>query len=133
MPTSKSRRKHYRVTLGDVFEAHEQALRLFGGLDGVRDLTLIESAIARPYSKYYPSLHSKAAALLQSLAKNHGFIDGNKRVALLAVTTLLDRSGAHLIGETVVLDLENLILAVVENEVSLEGATAWFKARIQRD
>ena len=131
MPTSKSRRKHYRVTLGDVFEAHEQALK-FGGLDGVRDLTLIESAIARPYSKYYPSLHSKAAALLQSLAKNHGFIDGNKRVALLAVTTLLDRSRAHLIGENVVRDLEDLILAVVENQASLEEATGWFKARIHR-
>ena len=132
MPTSKSRRKHYRITLGDVFEAHEQALK-FGGLGGLRDLTLIESAIARPYSKYYPSLHSKAAALLQSLAKNHGFIDGNKRVALLAVTTLLDRSGAHLVGENVVVDLEDLILAVVENKVSLEEATAWFKERIRRD
>lgn len=77
-------------------------------------------------------LHAKAAALLQSLAKNHGFIDGNKRVALLAVATLLSRSGAHFVGENVVRDIEDLILALVENQESLEGATRWFKDRIVR-
>ena len=76
MPRSNPRSsRHYRVTLGDVLESHYRALE-FGGLDGVRDLGLVESAIARPYSGYYRSINAKAAALIHSLAKNHGFPTG---------------------------------------------------------
>jgi death on curing protein len=80
------------VTLGDVLEAHDNALK-FGGLSGIRDLGLVESAIARPYSRYHKSIYSKASALTHSLAKNHGFVDGNKRTALLVLTLFLDRNG----------------------------------------
>lgn len=59
------------MTLADVFDAHDKVL-LLGGLMGVRDIGLIESAIGRPYVGYYPSLHEKAAALLESLVNNHG-------------------------------------------------------------
>jgi death-on-curing protein len=81
LPTN---RRHYRVTLDDVFSTHQRALE-FGGLPGIRDQGLIESAIARAYSGYYRSIAGEAAALTHSLALNHGLIDGNKRTALLAV------------------------------------------------
>src|SRR4029077_3161373 len=91
--------KRYRVTLRDVLEAHDQALT-FGGLHGVRDLGLIESAIARPYSGYHRSFAKKCAALTHSLTMNHGFVDGNKRTALLAVTLLLSRNDYRLYSRT---------------------------------
>lgn len=67
----------------------------------VRDYGLLESALARPVatvfgSDAYPSLHTKAAALLHSLAVNHALVDGNKRLALLAVFVFLDLNGQTL-------------------------------------
>lgn len=125
--------KHYRVTLPDVLEAHAQALS-FGGLAGIRSRDLVESAIARPYTGYYRSLARKAAALTQSLAKNHGFVDGNKRTALLAVTLLVSRSGYRLVprkGE-INREIEEMILDVVENRLTMEEVSQWFKQRLRR-
>ena len=118
------------MTLGDVLEAHESALQ-FGGLPGIRDLGLVQSAIARPYSGYYRSISSKAAALTHSLAKNHGFADGNKRTALLVLTLFLDRSGYRFRG-TADTDVEKMILDVVENKLSFDELTRWFKKRLLR-
>jgi death on curing protein len=76
-------------TLDEVLFLHERLLARFGGAPGVRDLGLVESALARPRSGYYGSLTEQAAALLQSLATNHPFIDGNKRVAFAATAVFL--------------------------------------------
>ena len=138
---------HYRVTLGDVLEAHRVALLRSGGLAGIRDLALIESAIARPYSGYYRSIHRKAAALTQSLAKNHGFLDGNKRATLLTLFLFLDRSGYELAGpdsglvggqvseeDSEVLtdsEIEQMILDVVENRLTYDELVRWFRVRIR--
>jgi death-on-curing protein len=81
--------------LADALSAHERALR-FGGLPGIRDLGLIESAVSRPFTGYYRSIESKAAALVQSMSGNHGFIDGNKRTTVILADTLLARSGYRL-------------------------------------
>jgi death-on-curing protein len=132
LPKSKPRSsRHYRVTLGDVLESHHRALQ-FGGLDGVRDLGLVESAIARPYSGYYRSINAKAAALTHSLAKNHGFVDGNKRTALLTVLLFVARSGYRVTGHTVVTDAERMILDVVENRMTFEELVEWFRFRLVR-
>lgn len=69
------------MTLDDALYIHTEQLRLFGGAKGVRDHGLIESALLRPQTGYYADLVEQAAALWESLAMNHGFIDGNKRVA----------------------------------------------------
>jgi len=60
---------------------------------GVRDLGAIEAAIGRPYSGYYRTISGKAAALVHSLALNHGFVDANKRTAALSCLLLLEKSG----------------------------------------
>jgi len=73
---------HYRVTLADVIAAHDEAL-IYGGRRGSLSLDNIESAIGRPYSGYYRPIACKAAAMLHALVQNHGFVDGNKRTALL--------------------------------------------------
>jgi death on curing protein len=119
--------------LRDVLEAHSQALE-FGGLAGIRSLALVESAIDRPYSGYYRSIAQKAAALVESLAMNHGFVDGNKRTALLAVTLLVSRSNyqlAPLQGE-INSEIEQLILDIVGHRMDFDKVVEWFQQRIMR-
>ena len=65
------------LTLEDVLYLHEEQLRLYGGASGVRDQGLILSALLRPQTGYYNDLIEEAAALWESLAMNHGFVDGN--------------------------------------------------------
>jgi death-on-curing protein len=65
----------------------------YAGAAGVRDRGLVESALARARSGYYGSLSEQAAALLQSFAMNHGFVDGNKRVAWASSLVFLRMNG----------------------------------------
>ncbi len=108
---------------------------LIGGLDGVRDLTVIESGIARPYVGFRRRIWEKAAALLQSIAQNHGFVDGNKRTALLVLNVFLERSGYRLtpLGREDLSDAaETVVLELVEHRIDLEALTAWIRQRLVR-
>jgi death-on-curing protein len=125
-------RRHYRVKLREVLAAHDFALT-FGGLRGIRDLGAIEAAVARPYCGYYRSISKKAAALVQSLASNHGFVDGNKRTALLMMNLLLLRSGYSIRGgseQQINTDVEAMILALVEHHMSFDDVIVWLEQRI---
>jgi death on curing protein len=77
------------LTLEDALYIHEEQLRLFGGAPGIRDFGLIESALLRPQTGYYSGVIEEAAALWESLAMNHGFVDGNKRVAFACLDIFL--------------------------------------------
>jgi death on curing protein len=77
------------VTLPDVLAMHMVLIKRYGGSDGVRDMGSLESAIARPQSGYYKDVIESAGALFESLAINHPFIDGNKRVAFAATDVFL--------------------------------------------
>ena len=68
----------------------------FGGLHGVRDKGAVEAAVFRPQTGYYNSLEEEAAALMESLGNNHGFIDGNKRIAFTAPDVFLRRNGFYI-------------------------------------
>lgn len=82
------------LSLDDVLWIHSEQLRLYGGAQGVRDQGLILSALLRPQTGYYADLIEEAAALWESLAMNHGFIDGNKRVAFASTILFLQANGA---------------------------------------
>lgn len=132
MPTSK---RHYRITLGDAIAAHETAISEHGGRDGIHDVGLIESAVARPYSGYYRPIYKKGAALIQSVATNHGFIDGNKRTALILFYLLLNRSGYSLRQSSTSEDsddVEHLIMDVTTKFLRLEEVMLWLRNRIYR-
>jgi death-on-curing protein len=104
-----------------------------GGRAGIHSLELIESAIARPYNGYYRSISKKCAALIESMAANHGFIDGNKRTTLILVNLILRRSGYGLAArsrEQRNRDIEEIILASVRHTVSIDDLVRWFDARI---
>jgi len=81
------------VSLPDVLAMHMVLIKRYGGSDGVRDMGSLESAVARPQSGYYKDVIESAAALFESLAINHPFIDGNKRVAFAATDIFLRING----------------------------------------
>src|SRR6185437_462482 len=87
------------LTLDDVLYLHEEQLRRFGGATGTRDEGLVLSALLRPQTGYYANLIEEAAALWESLAMNHGFVDGNKRVAFASLLTFLGLNGLQLTAE----------------------------------
>ena len=122
------RGRHYKITLGDVLEAHDNALK-FGGVEGILNSALIKSAIGRPYTGYYRKIYKKAAALAHSLCKNHGFTDGNKRTALLAVELLLDRSGYQLI-DMPSSELADTFVDIASGAIDFDTLCEWFKDRI---
>jgi death on curing protein len=114
-------------------EAHDRALHS-GGRAGVLNPELLESAIARPYTGYYRSLPEKCAALIQSLAGNHGFVDGNKRTALIVANLLIRRSGYRLIGSSpdyLDLALERIVLDAAASRFDKTQVIAWFRDHIE--
>lgn len=80
-------------TVEEVLVLHSLLLARYGGESGVRDLGMLDAALHRPRSGYYSSLSEQAAALLQSLANNHAFVDGNKRVAFATMAIFLRLNG----------------------------------------
>jgi death on curing protein len=101
----------------------------------VLNIGLARSAIGRPYSGYHRSIHRKAAALVHSLAKNHAFVDGNKRTALYVMHLRLIRSGYRLRGEdnpALQNELEDMILDVATGQMDFEALVQWFEDRIVR-
>lgn len=83
-------------TVQQVLDLHILMIHEFGGSMGVRDMGALESALLRPQIGYYDGLIEEAAALMESLAMNHPFIDGNKRVSLGATDAFL-RGNGHFI------------------------------------
>ena len=129
-----SGRRHYRLKLADAFAAHEFALHQYGGAPGIVSLHLIESAIQRPFAGYYRSIKKKAAALVHSGARNHGFVDGNKRTCLLLLLLMLDRSGYRLLGDGTPETneaVEAMILSVARHEMEFDAIEAWMAVRIR--
>ena len=87
------------LTLDEAIYIHGELIRVFGGAPGVRDKGLVESALLRPQTGYYADLIEETAALWESLAMNHGFIDGNKRVAYACVELFLGLNELRLVAE----------------------------------
>ena len=84
------------LTVADVLGMHTVLLQRYGGTPGVRDPGAIESALFRPQTGYYKDIVAEAAALMESLAINHPFVDGNKRIAFAAADVFLRINGWRL-------------------------------------
>ena len=84
------------LTVAEVYRMQHRLIDLFGGLHGVRDAGAIEAAVFRPQTGYYDSIEEEAAALMESFGMNHGFIDGNKRIAFAAADVFLRVNGFYL-------------------------------------
>lgn len=87
------------LTLIDVLAIHDDQIERYGGSARVRDHGLLEAALFRPQTGYYPDLIAEAAAMWESLAQNHPFVDGNKRTAFAATYTFLAINGARITAD----------------------------------
>lgn len=87
------------LTLADVLAMHQDQVERYGGAHGLRDPGLLEAALFRPQTGYYADLIEEAAALWESMAQNHPFVDGNKRTAFAAMYTFLAINGGNLNAE----------------------------------
>jgi death on curing protein len=83
-------------TVAETIEAHHLLIEEFGGLHGIRDMRLLESAVFRPRNGYYGGLIEEASALMESLANNHAFTDGNKRISFVMTDALIRANGYFL-------------------------------------
>lgn len=79
--------------IGEAIAIHDALIQEFGGSMGLRDEGALASAVMRPQLGYYDSLIEEAAALMESLANNHPFVDGNKRVAFFVTDAFLRLNG----------------------------------------
>jgi death-on-curing protein len=84
------------LTIADVLGMHFILIKKYGGLSGVRDPGALEAALYRPQTGYYKDTIEQAAALMESLAINHPFVDGNKRIAFAAADVFLRINGYQL-------------------------------------
>lgn len=113
---------------------HERQLAEHGGGgSGVRDEALLESALARPlqlhaYGNPPPDLADLAASLTHGLARNHPFVDGNKRTAAVACETFLLLNGTELLADDVT--LYPVYISLAEGSLSEAGFAAWLRARL---
>src|SRR5579863_7479341 len=87
------------LTAIEVLEIHDDQIDRYGGAAGVRDPGLLEAALYRPQTGYYADLIEEAAAIWESLAQNHPFVDGNKRTAFAATYTFLAINGIRLTAD----------------------------------
>lgn len=116
----------FHLTGEIVLEIHAEAIARFGGLDGVRETALLESAVAAPQASFggqspYKDLAEVAAAYLFYLCRNHPFVDGNKRTALGACIVFLRLNGKEPRPDGP--EWEGLALAVAARAVDREEAT----------
>jgi death-on-curing protein len=113
-----------------VLAIHDRQLAEHGGSAGVRDEGLLESALARPqqlhaYGDPEPDIADLAAALAYGLARNHPFVDGNKRTAAVACETFLELNSTTLEAEDA--ELYPLYLALAEGKLSERDFAAWLR------
>ena len=116
------------LTVEEVLYIHFHAIDRFGGLHGVRDIGVLESAVLRCQTTIfgqdaYPTLLEQAAAMLHSLVLNHPFHDGNKRTAFAAMGLFLHLNGFTLTG--VHQEIENFVVRIVEEHLSVESIADW--------
>ena len=116
------------LTYEQVIAIHGRQLRRFGGAAGLRDEGLLRSAIERPLNKWHyeqVELPELAAAYAFGLAKNHAFVDGNKRIAFMSMMVFLRKNGVKFAPDPA--QATTIIMSLAAGEVSEESLTRWIR------
>lgn len=120
------------LTVAEVLAMHTDQIERYGGSHGVRDHGLLEAALYRPQTGYYAGLIEEAAALWESLAQNHPFIDGNKRTAFAAMFTFLAINGQRLSADAQ--EAYMFIAGLYEaNQFSFDRLVPWLRDRVTHE
>jgi death-on-curing protein len=124
------------LSLEEVLAIHAEMIRRYGGSYGIRDLGLLEAAIAMPEASFggrylHDSLAAMAAAYLFHLVANHPFVDGNKRVGAAAADVFLSMNGCRLnAGQD---EYALFVLKVAEGQTAKDAAIAFFRQHTHRE
>lgn len=118
------------LTLEQILFIHQDQIERYGGSSGLRELSLLESAIFRPQTMFsgkdlYHDFFEKAAALLHSVVMNYAFIDGNKRAGAAAMLVFLELNHVHIFLDNK--ELEETILKIENEKWKIEQITNWLK------
>ena len=116
-----------------VLDVHSESLALFGGPEGIRDVGLLESALARPQNKFAygeTDLSALAAAYAYGIAKNHPFVDGNKRAAFAALIVFLGLNDLDLRADPA--EATAAMLATAAGEVGEDGLARWIRDHLAK-
>ena len=116
------------LTTSQILEMHARQLRLFGGPSGLRDAGALDSALGRAVNKWAyeeGSLEELAAAYAFGIARNHPFVDGNKRSAFLAMATFLALNGSELDADPE--EATAAILALAAGELAEDQLARWIR------
>lgn len=118
------------LSLGEVLEIHQDQLARYGGMPGVRDMGLLQSALAMPAGGlggqyFHEDLHAMAAAYLYHIARNHPFVDGNKRTAAVAALVFLALNGLEIEADEDALEL--MVRAVAEGRIGKSSIADFFR------
>jgi death on curing protein len=121
------------LELGEILQLYRRVMRQSGGTVGIRDLGLLESAIAQPRATFggidlYPTIAEKAAAIGFSLIKNHPFVDGNKRIGHAAAEVFLMLNGYEI--EANVDEQERIIRDLAAGNLNREDFVSWLRDHI---
>ena len=119
-----------KLTVKQVIDLHTHIVMETGGSDGIRDMGLLESAVNAPFQSFggddvYPSVCDKAARLGFGLARNHAFIDGNKRIAALSALVFLEANGIGIKCEEP--EIFSLFMRLAASEVTFDDLVEWLK------
>lgn len=123
------------LTLDEVIAIHDNMIENYGGSYGIRDLGLIQSALARPQTSFsgqdlYLTIFDKVAALFHSLMFNHAFIDGNKRTAITSSARFLALNNYEI--HATEKEIINFPLEAENKHLKLEQIKTWFKKHSQK-
>ena len=124
---SESEEPHW-ITYDQVIAIHSRQLRRFGGAPGLRDEGMLRSALERPIKKWHyerAEMAELAAAYALGLAKNHAFVDGNKRVSFLAMMVFLRTNGVRFAPDPA--HATKIIMALAAGEVSEASLARWVR------
>lgn len=119
------------LTFDEVLESHQAQVAVYGGSDGIRDVGLLESALAQPQASYggqylHADVFEMSAAYLFHLVQNHPFVDGNKRIGLEAALLFLELNGHSI--EAPDQELIALVLATAQGITTKTEIAAFFRA-----
>lgn len=121
------------ITIDEALRIQSILIDKFGGLSGLRDRNLLDSALSRPYQTFddkelYATPPEKAAAILESMLINHPFLDGNKRFGYVAMRLTLMEFGMDIHANEE--DKYNFVIEIAKGELKFDGILKWIKQKL---
>ena len=123
------------ISFNEVLNIHSLLIEKFGGLTGIRDKDLLDSSIHRPFATFdskdlYPSTVDKAAAILESIVKNHPFIDGNKRTGYTLMRLILLSDGLDISASED--EKYEFVIGIAEGKMTFDRIQTWIISKLKK-